>query len=459
MTTHSGATGSFGAQITLRNSAELADALPYVLGFHPSDSLVLVAVHGDRGRFGGRLRLGIPASPKDWEYTASQVAECLVTGSMDHQGRPDGIILYLCKDPGPQEDGSAVMERLRPLAQQVRLACGALDVPVMEALCISDGRFWSYCCPDRRCCPVQGTPLAMPGTTAMAAAAAYAGLRVRGTLRDMEARLSPLTGRAAEVQEAALDRASLALVPKILDGTTREQVGAETIALAEGAIRRFEQAPPSTAGLAADEWDDALLGVEESATLVVGLQDREVRDIAAEWMEGDEAASALRLWRALARRCVGAYSEHAAAPLTLAGWVAWSTEDEPEARVALGLALQLDPDYRFARLLSQACNQGLDPEGLRGCLRDERARRLKAKQYAAEPTPARPVPSASRPAAEQAPGQHRPAVAARTAGKPRRRPHPTRGSKPKPKAAPPPHNGRVTRVPRQRTADSPRRES
>ena len=48
------------------------------------------------------------------------------------------------------------MERLRPLAQRLRTACGSLDVPVYEALCISDGRFWSYCCPDERCCPPEG---------------------------------------------------------------------------------------------------------------------------------------------------------------------------------------------------------------------------------------------------------------------------------------------------------------
>ena len=79
---------------------------------------------------------------------------------------------------------------------------------------------------------------------------------------------------------------------------------------------------------------------DEAAAVILGLQDRATRDRAAEWMEGPEAEPALRLWRALARRCVGPYGEHAAAPLTLAGWVAWSTGDEPEARVALGRALR-----------------------------------------------------------------------------------------------------------------------
>lgn len=123
---------------------------------------------------------------------------------------------------------------------------------------------------------------------------------------------------------------------------------------------------------AEDLRDDQLLGHDEAAALILGLQDRTTRDRAAEWMEGGEAGPALRLWRALARRCAGPYGEHAAAPLTLAGWVAWSTGDELEAREALAMALGADPDYLFARLLHQACNEGLDPESVRRCLRAER---------------------------------------------------------------------------------------
>uniref|UniRef100_A0AAU2JUK9 DUF4192 domain-containing protein n=1 Tax=Streptomyces sp. NBC_00049 TaxID=2903617 RepID=A0AAU2JUK9_9ACTN len=368
-------TGGPDPQITLRSPAELADALPYMLGFHPSDSLVMVAVHGEGGRFGGRLRVGIPSAAAEWEDTARQVAECLIRGSERRGDKPDGIVVFLCQEPQGEEGGRGVMTRLRPLAQRIRLACGALDVPVLEALCLSDGRFWSYVCPDERCCPADGTRLAAVGTSVMAATATFAGLQVRGSLREIEGRLTPLRGPFADEMERSLDRAASALVPRILDGVTKEQVGAETLTLAKALMRRMTLAPPVEGGPRADDWDDALLGHDEAATLILGLQDREIRDVAAEWMEGEEAAPALRLWRALARRCVGAYGEHAAAPLTLAGWVSWSTGDEPTARIALALALRADGEYRFAQLLHHACNEGIDPEGLRQCLREERRRR------------------------------------------------------------------------------------
>lgn len=90
-------------QITLRGPAELADALPYLMGFYPNDSVVMVALHGGRGRFGGRLRLGIPQSPQEWPSTAEQLAECLVKGSERRGERPDAIVIFLCQDPADGE--------------------------------------------------------------------------------------------------------------------------------------------------------------------------------------------------------------------------------------------------------------------------------------------------------------------------------------------------------------------
>ncbi|MFF1305049.1 DUF4192 family protein [Streptomyces sp. NPDC058307] len=373
-------------QVTLRTPGELADALPYLLGYRPEDSIVLVALHdrGGRGRFGGRARLGIPANKEDWPAVARQLAHGLITGSERRGARPEQMVAYLCQEPGAGETGRQIMERLSPLAGLLRTECGRLDVPVIEALCISDGRYWSYCCPSQECCPVEGLPMGLPGTSVLAAAATYAGLQVRGTLRELRARLQPWETAAALEQEVALDTAGMALVPKMLDQAGRADVAEETVRLARRTMTRFAEAAAVAGPLQADLRDDELLGHEDAAQLILGLQDRTTRDRAAEWMEAEEAGPALRLWRALARRCVGPYGEHAAAPLTLAGWVAWSEGDEIEAREALAMALGADPSYLFARLLHQACNEGLDPESIRRCLRAEReGRDARARSEAA----------------------------------------------------------------------------
>ncbi|MFE7438446.1 DUF4192 domain-containing protein, partial [Streptomyces tendae] len=317
-------------------------------------------------------RLGIPASPDDWAGAAGQLVHGLVTGSERRGVRPEQMVAYLCQEPGRGESGRDVMERLRPLAQKLRVECGALDIPVVEALCISDGRFWSYCCDAEACCPAEGLPMGPPGTSVLAAAATYAGIQVRGSLSELRVRMLPREDAVAVEQAAALDATAATLVSRILDADGRAEVAEETLESAERIMRRLAEAPSVSGVPAEDLRDDRLLGHDEAAALILGLQDRTTRDRAAAWMEGDEAAPALRLWRALARRCVGPYGEHAAAPLTLAGWVAWSAGDELEAREALAMALGADPDYLFARLLHQACNEGLDPESIRRCLREGR---------------------------------------------------------------------------------------
>jgi len=371
-------TASPQASVSLRDPAELAEALPYLLGFYPDDSLVVVALHGERGRFGGRLRIGIPDAESSWAAFAPQIAECLDTSSQARGARPDGALIFLCQEPGEGRTGREVMERLRPLVQELRRACGNLEMPVYEALCLSEGRYYSYVCPDPRCCPPEGAPLAEASTSAMAVAAAYAGVPMHGSLREMEKRLLPLGPPFAEEQTRVLDEVSAELIPRMLTSEGRQRVRTETLALLGRLMERFQQCSPTAATQTSqDAHDDGLLSHDEAAPAILGLQDRDARDKAAEWMEGAEVAPALRLWRALARRCAGPYTGHAAALLTLAGWVAWSGGDIPTARVALGLALRTDPEYLFAQLLHHACNEGLDPKEVRRCLKGEAgARRI-----------------------------------------------------------------------------------
>ncbi|GAA1945441.1 DUF4192 domain-containing protein [Streptomyces durmitorensis] len=394
--------------VTLRTPAELADALPYLLGFRPEESVVLIALHGERGRFGGRVRLGIPGREEDWPPIAEQLAQCLVGGCERRGGRPDGIVAFLCAEPVGAESGQQVMERLRPLAQVLRTACGSLDVPVFEVVCISAGHFWTYCCPNKQCCPPEGVPLPRPGTSVLAAATAYAGVQVGVTPREMRARLTPWESAAVTDQEAALDAAGLAIVHRILKEDGHSEVAADTLDLARRIMARMTAAPPVSDRLEADLQDDDLLAHDEAAALILGLQDRTTRDQAAEWMEGDAAPPALRLWRALARRCVGAYGEHAAAPLSLAGWVAWSLGDTTEGQEALDMALCADPGYTFAQLLRHACAGGLDPEPIRRCLRRERTDRGATAVQPELPFPAEPVDPAAEPL-DVAPRRRRPA--------------------------------------------------
>ncbi|WP_338703817.1 DUF4192 domain-containing protein [Streptomyces sp. Q6] len=213
------------------------------------------------------------------------------------------------------------------------------------------------------------------GTSVMAATAAYAGIQVRPSVQEVRMRLAPWETALVTEQTRALDAAAMDLVPRIIGGVPREEVEADTLDLARRVLWRLAEAPQDAEPLEADRKDDELVAHDEAAAVILGLQDRITRDRAAEWMEGEEARAALRLWRALARRCVGPYEEYAAAPLSLAGWVAWSLGDTVEADQALEMALAVDPGYVFARLLNEARADGVDPELVRRSLRGKRADR------------------------------------------------------------------------------------
>ncbi|CAM5244951.1 hypothetical protein SVIOM342S_00748 [Streptomyces violaceorubidus] len=191
--------------------------------------------------------------------------------------------------------------------------------------------------------------MGLPGTSVLAAAATYAGVQVRGSLSELRARMLPREGAGVIAQAAALDAAAVPLVSRILDAEGRAEVAEETLEAAERIMRRLAEAPPVSGVPAQDLRDDQLLGHDEAAALILGLQDRTTRDRAAAWMEGDAAAPAMRLWRALARRCPSARTANTRPrPSPSRGWVAWSTGDELEAREALAMALGAKiPDYLF----------------------------------------------------------------------------------------------------------------
>ncbi|MFB4193411.1 DUF4192 domain-containing protein [Streptomyces carpaticus] len=376
------------ADVVLRDPGDLADALPYLLGYHPEDCIVIAGLYGPRSRVVGRIRATLPADPAEWPAHAEALASALATDDEPGPEELTGAVVYLCPDADAPGTGREGMERLRPLAQLLRVACGAREIPVCEALYLAERRFWSYLCVRSGCCDADGTPVPEAGTTPLAAASAVSGIRVQGTQRALERRIRPLRGPAVARQVRELDAAAGALMPRLL-GPEAESVRQETLELARRLLSRLRRAPHRAAVPAqrsgeghhgeraervdpveaADERDDALITSDEAARMILGLQDLPLRDTLAAWMEGPDAAPALRLWRALARRCVGAYEGHAAPPLTLAGWVAWCTGDAVGARIALMRALETDSEYLFAALLHQAMNDGMDPEPLRRCMR------------------------------------------------------------------------------------------
>ncbi|WP_406112244.1 DUF4192 domain-containing protein [Kitasatospora purpeofusca] len=377
--------GPGGRSLTMRGPADMAEALPYLLGFFPDDSIVAVGLQPPGLHQGGVIRLDIPESAADWSSAAEETAALMVRLSERQEQRPVQVLLYLCQDPavrGPgREHGPPVAERLRPLAERLRQSFESRGVRVKESLCVSAGRWWSYLCTREGCCDPGGHPIRRePGPGPVAVAATVAGLAPRGSRKEILAGLAPVGPPGAESARAALARAGAG--PGAAPGGRSPLDRREGARLVDTAVAEFMAGAVSL--------DD-----DRAARLLLALQDRVLRDRAAEYARPAELAPTRRLWTFLATRCVAPHERFAAPPLTLLAWVSWVAGDAATARVVLGHTLRRAPRYLLAQLLYESMNGGFAPEVLLASIEEERHRRTEREraegeaeaEAAAEPSP------------------------------------------------------------------------
>ncbi|MCU7822557.1 DUF4192 domain-containing protein, partial [Kitasatospora sp. DSM 101779] len=354
----------------MRGPADMAEMLPYLLGFFPDDSIVAVGLQGPSLHQGAVVRVDLPDAPEQWEPVARDAAALLLDLSEKRDRRPDQVLLYLVRDPAdpaeaqsgaPPGDDPRPAEPLRPLADSLAAAFRTAGVAVKESLFVSRGRWWSFLCTRTGCCDPAGTPIRPSHRPSpVAAAAAFAGLAPRGSRRAMVAGLAPVGPPLADVQRQEIERAGPGFLQELAAGRTT-------------AVDR-------TGELITDVMAEFRAGAREidterTARLLLGLQDKLGRDRGAEFAEPDELAVAQRVWRFLVQRCVNPFEHLAAPPLTLLAWTAWIAGDIATARIMLSRALEVDSRYTLALLLYESINGGLAPERLLESVREQRANR------------------------------------------------------------------------------------
>ena len=129
-------------RVRLDDLTDLASAVPYMLGFYPSDSLVAIALRGPRERLSFSMRLDLP-EPDDYDDIAAMTAV-----RMKH-AQADAVMLFVYTDVTDRDDDL-------PQRALVEAIEDALPMPVREAMLVDDGRTWSYLCSDEHCCPAAG---------------------------------------------------------------------------------------------------------------------------------------------------------------------------------------------------------------------------------------------------------------------------------------------------------------
>jgi hypothetical protein len=314
----------------LRGPAEVAQAIPYLLGFHPQESLVLVGLARRELMVTARIDLA------DAEVMLADTIASMVRGGSEE------ILAVIYDDAAAAEIGAPFTPMpFGELALAVVDRVEAARCEFVDMMLVGRGRWWSYLCREPACCPPDGRPIpAAPSP--FAAAATVAGVVALPSRSALAAQLAPAPGREALLPalRAAEHRAVGAIATG--DAERRERSAKRAIFAAARATQGPVHEP---------------LGQEELVRYAVGLRSIAVRD--AVWIAIDNhRLDGRELWRELATRAPEPFD---AAPLFLFAWRSWRAGDGALARIAAEDAVASDPAYSAADLLLAALSTGTNP--------------------------------------------------------------------------------------------------
>jgi hypothetical protein len=338
------------SRLRLTSPEQILTAVPYLLGFRPERSVVVMSLRGKQ--VGLTMRLDLDTPPRELHQ--------LVVNRLRADGATRAVIvLFDPEDPAGAGVGALPGDGIaRALMRAVRRA--RLDV--VDAIVVHRGRFRSCLCTNPVCCPPGGRPVPTGGEadhSLVASAFVALGTAPMASREELRASINP-----------APPERRLALLPAI-----EEALGspvAHSVDAWREVVQRYLETSPR------EPLSDA-----EIACLVASLRNVIVRDEVISWTAGEDLSAVLAVLRELAPLAPAPFDTQVLASLA---WAAYSFGDGALAAAALDRALETDPEHSLSRLLAVALEHGVSPEKLRavggqlGCdLRRQESRALRRR--------------------------------------------------------------------------------
>lgn len=326
--------------VKLNSPHDAVAAVPHLLGFWPTDSLVVIGFQEADGlpRFGMTLRTDLPAP----EHQHS-LADYLISGPVRNQD-VDAVMLIvvgtrggaLAEGPpnGSPDDFDALPHR--ELVDVLHEAFGTAGVEVMHTAWTQEikagGAWWCY--EDDRC----HGEIADPRSTPLAAAMAASGAITFDSREDVEALVAPEAPEIIARRAAKLD----ALHDEWEErghGPERVQEDLQTVF---GAIRRTGEG--------------GALTEDDQARVLLALSDNRVRDLVLGTTTGELASAAEKLWLTLVCKAPAPELADVAALLAFSAYL---RGEGALAGAALARIEATRPEHRLGALLRRALDAGL----------------------------------------------------------------------------------------------------
>lgn len=308
---------------TLTSPHDLLAAIPFLIGYHPENSLVMVALKDDTVGMAMRVDMPTDIAPESYDLLASHFQReaadaALIVAYVDLQTDPEPVLI----------NTSAALLRA--------------GISIKESLIVSDGRYRSMLCHDSECCPPLGSPIPDIDSSRIAAEHVIAGHPM------------PYANVSGLVQ-------SIAALPSAMEESWQREVQAFWVESdsenlldlqRDGATAVIDLAGEYTHGRGAED--------RELAARVIGrLSDIQVRDFAL-GSHNDETADAYwQMWRDLLLIAPRGF----VAPIaSIYAALAYERGEGALAHKALDRALADDERYSLALLLRRVFTAGWPPQ-------------------------------------------------------------------------------------------------
>jgi hypothetical protein len=308
---------------TLTSPHDLLAAIPFLIGYHPENSLVLVALKDDSVGMAMRVDMPTDIAPESYDLLASHFQReaadaALIVAYVDSQSDPEAVLI----------NTSAALLRA--------------GISIKESLIVSDGRYRSMLCHDSECCPPLGSPIPDIDSSRIAAEHVIAGhpmpfANVSGLVQSIAALPSAMEESwQSEVRTFWIESDSENLLDLQRDGATAVIDLAGEYAQGRGAEDR-----------------------ELVARVIGRISDIQVRDYALGSHNEETADAYWQMWRELLLIAPRGF----VAPIaSIFAALAYERGEGALAHKALDRALADDERYSLALLLRRVFTAGWPPQ-------------------------------------------------------------------------------------------------
>jgi hypothetical protein len=325
--------------LRLRSPADLITAIPQLLGFVPTDSVVAVCLRGADARVGLTMRFDLPAAADAEPF--AQMVDARV--QLDNA---DGVFVVVFSAQ-PPTDGHL------PHGRIATALVDTLGERLGSIVLTASGRWWPFGCDNDGCGDPLGNPIEPAAPGAMAVAAAYA-LAGHGVLPN---RAAVATSVALELDASAqvVMRRRIRSYRRRYARVSQEARRAVVSVLVERLVARL-----------ADPRGE--LSTDDAAELAALCDDVVVRDqVLIRSIDEPSRAALLPVLRALVKQVPSPFDAPACAMLA---WVSYADGDGVVANVMVERSLATDPLYSLAGLISDALYRQVPPRALEEVMRE-----------------------------------------------------------------------------------------